>query len=193
MVCAVRWTTSSGTSASTFGSARRSCFWCSSSLAEKPRKALGEAAIGLDAVALVDLVDDGGRVRAAAEHDDVPAGGVERAGLGRVRAVTAGAGSTAGSGYGRGVAARAGPGLGCGRRLSGLELGLALELGAGSRDGRHGRRRGRARRRFAGGRWGDDRECDEHAEEQGGDPAIHAHHNAPRPHHRLRHLGPVGS
>ena len=72
----VSWTTSSGTTATTFGSSRSSLFCFLSSLAEKPRNVRLKRSVGRDAVALARLRDDRGRVRPVLEHHDEAAGRV---------------------------------------------------------------------------------------------------------------------
>ena len=213
MVCAVRWTTSSGTTATTFGSARRSRFCCGSSLAEKPRNVLAKLRSALMPSRLRTFATtEAVSVSARSMTMNRPVASGAPSGAGWAWA-SAGAGSRLGSGSaGTGVAA--GASLGTGSALgigSVLATGSALGIGFCARDGLcarvrrwfrarsrlRERCRGRLRRwvrgRFRGSRRRDDREGQEHGEEQGRDPSVHAHQCARDGRRRLRHLGPTGT
>ena len=154
-----------------------------------------ERSVGLDAVALADLRDDRGRVRAVLEHDDEAAGGVGGAGRrpGPAR-LAAGAGSRARARWtarpwARRSAARLGVALGR-ARFGGRRLGVGSGSVRGSRPGPRSAR-SRGRRGVGRARRGDDREGDEHGEEQGRDPSVHSGNLRPMPRLRLRPLGPI--
>ena len=77
MVWAVTWMTSSGTTATTFGSAASVALLVGVELRREARDGLAEACrIALTPSRCAGLVDDGRVSVAVAQHDDVAAGGV---------------------------------------------------------------------------------------------------------------------